>query len=219
MKTPYIVYPLFFKFWSLPPPTLLSTTPTLTALSAVLFLWLHGWPPDIWCVILLNDIMDLHMLSLVTLVPEGPWYVFYATRHQVYWGLTHNVAFCCYSTLIWYQAHTSTHTHTHTHTHTCTQGPVDWHSHINIYLCHLLCAHSSYLYYIEWIIHRCQEFTFHNVFFFPKKYSLVEVIYLLIRCCKTRFFLWNTNKTDRNGVNKQNIHIITQRKITLERVS
>ena len=42
--------------------------------------------------------------------------------------------------------------------------------------------------------------------FFFKSYSLVKVIYLLIRCYKTRFFLWNTDKTDRNGVNKQNSH-------------
>ena len=28
----------------------------------------------------LNDDMDLHMSSLGTLVPEGPWCVFYVTR-------------------------------------------------------------------------------------------------------------------------------------------
>ena len=39
-----------------------------------------------------------------------------------------------------------------------------------------------------------------------KNYSLVEVAYLFIRCNKTRFFLWNTNNTDRNGVNKQKTH-------------
>ena len=43
---------------------------------------------------------------------------------------------------------------------------------------------------------------FHNYFPF-KNYSLVEVIYLLSRCNKTKFFLWNTNNTDRNDVNKQ----------------
>ena len=37
-----------------------------------------------------------------------------------------------------------------------------------------------------------------------KNYSLVEVAYLLIRFNKTKFFPWNTNKTDGNGVNKQN---------------
>ena len=42
------------------------------------------------------------------------------------------------------------------------------------------------------------------------KNSLVNVIYLLIRCYKTRFVLWNTNNTDRNGVNKQNTHTHTK---------
>ena len=36
-------------------------------------------------------------------------------------------------------------------TYTCVkpQGPLDWHTHINIYLHHLICAHSSYLNYIK----------------------------------------------------------------------
>ena len=42
--------------------------------------------------------------------------------------------------------------------------------------------------------------------FLFKNYSVVEVAYLFIRCKKTKFFLWNTNNTDRNGVNKQNSH-------------
>ena len=44
------------------------------------------------------------------------------------------------------------------------------------------------------------------MFFGFKNYSLVKVKYMLIRCYKTRFFLLNTNNTDRNGVNKQNTH-------------
>ena len=47
----------------------------------------------IWCAILHNDNMDLNMSSLGTLVPEEPWCMFYATRCQVYWGLTHSVVF------------------------------------------------------------------------------------------------------------------------------
>ena len=43
-------------------------------------------------------------------------------------------------TLIWYHKHTQH-----------TQGPVDWHTHINVYLHHLLCVQSSYLYYIKWL--------------------------------------------------------------------
>ena len=103
-----------------------------------------------------------------------------------------------------------------THTYKHTEGPIDWHTHINIYLHHLLCTNSSYLYYIEWTIYWYQKFT---IFYL---YYMVKVIHLLIRCYKTRFFIWNTNNTDRNGVNKQNKHTHTtntQRKITLERVS
>ena len=61
-------------------------------------------------------LLDLLMSSLGTLVPEGPWCVFYTTRHQVYWGLTHSVVFNC--TLIWYH----THEHTNTHTHSTLRG-------------------------------------------------------------------------------------------------
>ena len=59
----------------------------------------------------LNDIMDLYMSNLDILVPKHHWYVFYATRRQVYWGLTHMV-FCWYSDLI---SHTRTHAHTKTY--------------------------------------------------------------------------------------------------------
>ena len=134
----YIAYPHtpFSNFFHIPPtPTSLSPpAPAPTVFSVVMFLWLNGWSHHIWCAILLNDNMDLYMSSLGTLVQEGLWCVFHATRRQV-----------------------------------------------------------------------C---------------SLVEVIYLSIRCYKTRFSLWNTNDTDRNDVNKQNTHPpSTQRKITLERVS
>ena len=58
------------------------------------FVLLNNWSHHIWCAILYIDIMDLYMSSLGTLVTEGPCCVFYATRHQVSWGLTHNVVFC-----------------------------------------------------------------------------------------------------------------------------
>ena len=35
------------------------------------------------CVTLLNDIMDLNLHSLCTLVPAGSSCVFYATRHEI----------------------------------------------------------------------------------------------------------------------------------------
>ena len=52
-----------------------------------------------------------------------------------------------------------------------------------------------------------------------KNYSLVEVIYLLIRLLiKTKSFLRNTKNTDTNGVIEQNIHSYTEKRIILERV-
>ena len=122
--------------------------------------------------------MDLHMSSLDTLVQEGPWCVFYATRCHVYWSLTRNVVFSWSSDLI---SHTNIHTHTHTDTQH-TQVPVDWHTHINISLHHLLCAHSSYLYCIEWIIYWHPKCTFHNIFSFQKLFTCKS--HLLIRCYK-----------------------------------
>ena len=65
-----------------------------------------------WCAVSLS-IMDLCMSSLGTLVPEGPWCVFYATRCQVYWGLAHNVVLLL---ILWFDI-----THTNTHTYTKTQ--------------------------------------------------------------------------------------------------
>ena len=141
---PILLTSLLFKFWSPFAPTSMSPpNPNHTALSVVTFPWLNGWSCHILYAILFNDNMDLYMSSLGTLVPEGAWCVFYATRRQVYWGLTHNVVFYWYSYLI---SHTQTEKHTQH-----TQGPVDLHTHIIMYLHHLLCAHSSYLCYIKWL--------------------------------------------------------------------
>ena len=134
-----------FQILSTPPP---PPTPIPTALSVVLFLWLNWWSHYIWCAILLNDIMDLHMLRLDTLVPERPCCVFHATRHHVYWCLIHNLVFCWYFDLI---SHTQTHTYTYTKTQHILE-PVDWHTHTNAYLHHLLCTWRSYLYDTESII-------------------------------------------------------------------
>ena len=120
---------------SLHPLSLTSLSPptsTSTVLLVVLFLWLNVWSHHIWCAILLNDNM--------VLVPEGPWCVFYAARRQVYWGLTHIVVFL----LVLRFDITNAQTH-------YTQGPLDWHTHQNVYLYHLLCAQMSYLYYIKWL--------------------------------------------------------------------
>ena len=126
-----------------PPPL-----PPPAALSVVSNLWLNGWSRPIWFAILVNNIMDLHISSISKFLPEGLWYLLYATRCQDYWGLTHTHWDLSYS-------HKDTQ---------YTQWQVDWHTYINIYLHQLLCAQSSYLYYIDWIIHWYQKFIFRNVF-------------------------------------------------------
>ena len=126
----------------LPPPHQLPTS-TPTVLSVVLFIWLIGWSRHIWCAILINANMDLHVWGIGNIVPEGRWCVFYTTRRQVHWGLTYNVFFYWYYDLI---SHTQTHEQSQ-HTH----GRVDWHHHVDKYLHHLLCGHSIYLYYIKWL--------------------------------------------------------------------
>ena len=111
MKIPCIAYH-FFKTLSNPLLYHLQTW----SLQLFLISCFFGWIGDraTFNVILLNNIMDLHMLSLGILEPEGSCYVFYATRCQGYWGLTHNVVFCWYFDLT---SHTHTNTHIHTNTH------------------------------------------------------------------------------------------------------
>ena len=164
MKTLYIAYPLLFSNFLQPPlPCRLQPSPPLLIRLCCLF----GWMSDRATFDRLFYLMISWMYTCRALVP---WCMFYATRRQIYWVLTRDVVFCLSSDLI-------THTHTHTHKDTQhTQGPVDWHAHINIYLHQLLCAHSSYLYFIKWIMHWYQQFTFHNFFFI--NYSLVKVIYI-----------------------------------------
>ena len=153
LPPPILPSPLFSTSVQPPLPCHLQPSPTQ------LFLWLNGWLNDhIWCAILLNDRYygSAHVETWY-LSARRTWCVFCSTRRQVYWGLTH-VIFCWYSDLILHTnkqtKQTNTHTHTHTHTHTQkdtqhTQGPADLHTHINIYLHHLLSAHNSYLYYLE----------------------------------------------------------------------
>ena len=115
------------------------------------------------------------------LAPQKLWFFFYFYQEKVLWflshikikkvgnygqvsrGLSHNVVFLL---VLWFDI-----THTNTHIHKDTQhfqGPVHWHTHINIYLHHLLCAQSSYLYYNEDLLS--------TMFFLFKNYSLVKVI-------------------------------------------
>ena len=92
---------LLWNYWLIK-NHMLPPTPTSSSFCC-LILWLDGLSCHIWCAILLNDTMDLHMSSLGTLIPGGLDVFFYATRHQVYWCLV----FCWYCDSI-------SHTHTKT---------------------------------------------------------------------------------------------------------
>ena len=130
---------------------------------------------------------------------------------QVYWGLTHNVVFCRYSDLI---------SHTEKQWHTAHSGASRLTQLYKSYLHHLLCAHSSYVYYNEWIIHWYQKFTFFSkVFSFQKLFTCKSHVCWLdaikLGSCQTQIILIEmveTNSTHTHTIN-------THRKITLEKVS
>ena len=128
-------------------------------LLACFFCWMGNC--HIWCVVLLNDIMDLHMLSLGTLFLGGSGCVCTHTHTRTH---THT--------------HTHTHIHIHTHVHTDnTQGPVDWHTNIDIITSPVI-RHSSYLHYIDRIIHWYQKFILNSVFAFQKFRTSRSHIYI-----------------------------------------
>ena len=97
-----------------PPPSsllqILSNLPSST-LFVALFIWLNVSSHHS-CVILLNNIMDLDLSSLGTLIWAAPCYVFYATRHHIYQRLDiDDMVFA--STLIWYHTHRQAHSPAH----------------------------------------------------------------------------------------------------------
>ena len=130
--------------------------------------------------------MDLRMLSLGNSVPKGPCSVFFEINYQVYRGLAHNVVFWQYSDLI---------SHRHTKTHSTLRGqhtvmPL-W---INIYT-------TSYVLTAAMCITLNGQFTniknlLSTMSSLFKNYSLVAVMYLLVRFTKSKFFPWNTRNTD-----------------------
>ena len=118
-----------------------------TFLKSLYMVVLFGWMGDYATFDVLFYLivkMELHMPSLGTLVPGGPWCVFYARRRQVYWGLAHIVVFYWYSDLI-------SHTDKHSNTQHTQGGSRLTHTYKYKYLNHLLCARSSYLCYIKWL--------------------------------------------------------------------
>ena len=165
-----------------------ASNPT-TAHSIVLFLWLNGWSRPNWCATFLNDIKNVQMLTFRTLMHVLYKKVSSLLRPETWCG------FCWYSDLI---SHTQTGT-----THLGASRP----AHPCKYIFTPTVTCSQQLSLLHWmIIHWHQKFTFHNFFSFQRLFTCQSHIYWL-----TRFFLWNANNNDRNGVNKQNTHTHTKR--------
>ena len=150
--TPYFMKtPVYCQPFPLSPPT-----PTPTVLSVVLFLWLNGWSRHIWCAVLLNHIMDLWSMYGSN-KPSN----FSNQKDLDVCSMQQGVKFTevwlimrfFTGTLIWYCTHTQH-----------TQGPVDWHSHINISsTCYVLTA-ATFITLNE-IIHWYQKFSCQCLFF------------------------------------------------------
>ena len=140
---PNYIVPPFSNFVQLESLSLLLPTPTSTVHSVVLFRWLNEWLHHIWRATLVNHTIDVHMSTLRTLM----WVLCIKAS-----SLLRCDTWCFFLLVLWFDI-------THTNIH------IDLHTHINTYLHHLLCAHSSHFYYIELIIHWYQKITFHNVFF------------------------------------------------------
>ena len=108
METPSILLPtLFFQIFPISLPRVSNYNPA--ALFVALFHWLNRWLCHIWCVILLNTIMDLHMLSLSTLVPKD-FDVCFMKQGVTFTEVWH-IMWLFASTLIWYHTDTQTKTH------------------------------------------------------------------------------------------------------------
>ena len=88
----------------------------------------------------------------------------------------------CFFALIWKYTYTQTHTHTHIHTqrhkaHSEASRLIHPLIHPYKYIFKFIppvMSFSSYLYYIEWLIHWYEKFTFHNVFSFQKFHPLYK---------------------------------------------
>ena len=98
----YIVYPhvlIFFFFFSnfVQPPSLSLLPPTPTPLLFLLSCF-FGW---------MGDHATLVILGIYTYQLLGPWCKFYATRCQVYWGLTQTQKWklhFCINDFMWFWA-------------------------------------------------------------------------------------------------------------------
>ena len=157
-----------------PPVHCLPSFPNFFHPHYALSLWLHVWSHHIYCFILLNNIVNINLLSLGNLVLAAYFCVFYAIRHQIYWRFdTNDMDFP--STLIWYHIHRQTYRR-----HTCTNRL----AHIYKYISTPPVRCTQQLHVLHWMTNLLIQKIILNmskISLLFENYSPMKVIYLLIR--------------------------------------
>ena len=188
---PNYIVPPFSNFVQPESLSLLLPTPTSTVHSVVLFRWLNEWLHHIWRATLVNHTIDVHMSTLRTLM----WVLCIKAS-----SLLRCDTWCFFLLVLWFDI---THASTQTHTERDTAHPGA--SRLTIYTLTALCSQQLSLLY--WIKNSLISLIyFPQCVFFSKKIFTCKSHICWLECYKTRFFLWNTNNTERNGLNTQNAH-------------
>ena len=163
LPSPYIAYPPFSKFCSTPAP---HPAPNKTT-------------RHIWCVILLNGVMDLNMLRLVTSTTRTLWSLL-CNKVSVY--LRSNI-WRSFLLVLWFAIIQTNKDTAHiganriTYPYKCIlMTPVLWSQHLSI-----LNSINNKKFTLQSSAMSCLF----------KNHWLVEVTYQLIRFNKINFFIWN----------------------------
>ena len=143
---PYIVYLSLFSSFVHP-------LTTHTALIIAFFFLTEGWLWHIWCIILLNDIMDLHMLSLGTVVLKDFAVCF--MQQDVKFTEVWQIMWLFISTQNWYH----THMHSHKDMHHIQEESAKWHAQY---------AHVPYVSYVPYVPMRPTCPTCPSIFYRPE---------------------------------------------------
>ena len=142
--------------------------------------------------------MGLNLLSIGNLVLAAPYCIFYAKGIKLIKVLTQ---------MTWFSLGILVHnTKTDKNTED-TQGPILLPTHKHILWQTAIWA--QHLAIPQWMNNfLIQKFSLQRstISFLFKDYSLLEVMHVLIKCSKTKSFLWNTKNTSSNGINGLNTY-------------
>ena len=180
-----------FKVYPTPHPTFPVTSNAHPHCPFCCLVSLAEWviAPHLMCILFNDILLWIYKCRAMAQLYQKDFYVWFMQQGIKFTEVWHRIRFFV-GTLIWY------HTHKHTNAHKTMHSTLRasrLHTHIYIHLHPLLCAQSRFitLYHTEWITDIKNWLS--TMRFLFKNHSLVKIIYLLIRCYKTSFFLWNTN--------------------------